>query len=807
MRTSLNWIKDIVKGLNVSAREYSDKMTLSGSKVEFYEDFSKNLKNIVVGEIKEIKKHPNADKLSICKVDIGEKEVQIVTGASNVKVGIKVPVALSGGKVAYIHGKEQEYPDGIEIKKGELRGVMSYGMMCSIGELTKNYALYKNEDEEDGIYIFPSDTKVGSDAIEELGLLDTIIEYEITSNRVDCFSVIGLSREAAATFNLPFKEPIIKETGDDTDISSMIKVSVKNKDLCKRYCARIIKDVKIEPSPLWMQKRLRAQGIRPINNFVDITNYVMEEYGQPMHAFSIESISGKEIIIDNAKDGDVFTTLDGVERTLTKDMLMINDKDKPIAIAGIMGGENSMITPSSTTVLLESACFDGTNIRLSSKKLGLRTDASSKFEKGLPVENAILAMKRACELIDMLHAGKVVGPILDKLYVEPKENRLPFEMDKYNEMLGTNISKDTMLSYLKRLCISYDENTNELIIPFFRKDLLCYADIAEEVARFYGYDNIDTTLPSGESTDGKIGYFESIDRLIRSIAIDYGYSEAMTYSFESTKVYDKLLIDKDSKLRNAIEISNPLGEDFKIMRTISLNGILTSLSTNYNKRNKEAYLFEMGNIYIPKSLPLKELPDERKQLTLGFYGEKDFFDIKGAVEEILSRVGLLSSVTYDTKKKKPFLHPGRSADIKLLDKTIGYFGEVHPIVLKNYKIGTRVYIAVLDLPYIYENACFNIKYSKITNFPSASRDISLIVPKDILAVDIEKVFKENGGDYLEKYELFDLYEGSQIKSGYKSMAYSITFRAKDKNLEENDINLPMEKILDKLSLLGIELRK
>lgn len=409
MRTSLNWIKDLVPGLNCSPKEYMDRMTLSGSKVEFYEDFSKNLKNIVVGQIKEIEKHPDADKLSICKVDIGNKVLQIVTGAKNIKVGIKVPVVLDGGKVAYAHGKSEVNENGIEIHSGKLRGVYSDGMMCGIGELCSNPSLYRSENEEDGLYIFSDDAKVGSDAIKELGLDDVAIEYEITSNRVDCFSIIGLAREAAATFRLPLNIDKIKKTGNKEDTASYIKVTTRNKDLCKRYTARVIRNVKIEPSPIWMQKRLRSQGIRPINNFVDITNYVMEEYGQPMHAYDISTIAGNEIIVDNAKDNEKFTTLDGIERTLTNDILMINDKEKPIGIAGIMGGENSMITDSAKDILFEAACFDGTNIRLSSKKLGLRTDASSKFEKGLPNEMAYLAMERACELVEELHAGEVVG--------------------------------------------------------------------------------------------------------------------------------------------------------------------------------------------------------------------------------------------------------------------------------------------------------------------------------------------------------------------------------------------------------------
>ncbi|MCR4782598.1 MAG: phenylalanine--tRNA ligase subunit beta [Lachnospiraceae bacterium] len=805
MRTSLNWIKDLVPGLSCTPKEYTDAMTLSGSKVEFFEEFDRDLDKIVVGQVDSIEKHPDADKLVICQVNIGTEKVQIVTGAPNVFEGAKVPVVLSGGRVAGGHDGEK-VEGGIKISKGKLRGVPSYGMMCSIEELGSDRNFFPDAPEY-GLYILPEDTEIGADVPELLGLRDAAIEYEITSNRVDCYSVLGLAREAAATFGLKFVPPVVPETGNSEDVNDLVKVTVKDSDLCRRYTARAIKNVHIAPSPKWMQNRLRSQGIRPINNLVDITNYVMVEYGQPMHAYDLSTIEGSEIIVDVAKDGEKFTTLDGEERELDSKTIMINDAKKHIGIAGIMGGENSMITGDVDTVLFESACFDGTSIRLSSKKIGLRTDASGIFEKGLDPNNAILAINRACALVEELGCGEVVGGVVD-VYGKPMEDRrLPFEPERYNRMLGTDIDKETQLSYLKAIDLGYDEKSNELLIPSWRQDLLSYADIAEEVARFYGYDKIPTTLPSGEATAGKLGYKGSIDKLCRETVEFCGFSQAMTYSFESKKVYDKLLIPEGDKLRDAIEISNPLGEDYSIMRTVSLNGMLTSLATNYNRRNPEAFLYEIGNVYLAKSLPLTELPDERKQLTLGFYGEGDFYNMKGCVEELLSKVGMDDKLTYDPASKKPYLHPGRQANIIYDGEVIGFIGEVHPMVLKNYKIGTKVYIADIDMPHIYEKANFDKKFVGINNFPASTRDLALVVPKDVLAQSIEKIFDKDGGEYMEDYSLFDLYEGNQIKEGFKSMAYSLKFRAKDRNLADNDVNAAIDSIIEGLKSIGVELRK
>lgn len=805
MKTSLKWIKDLVPGLEVTPQEYMDAMTLSGSKVEGYECMDEDLEKIVIGQVKRIERHPDADKLVICQVDVGTETIQIVTGAPNVTEGCKVPVVLDGGKVAGGHdGSKTE--GGIRIKKGKLRGVESDGMMCSIEELGSTRDMFPLA-PENGLYILPEDAPVGGNAVRYLGLDDVVVEYEITSNRVDCFAVLGIAREAAATFGREFVPPVVTETGREGDVNDYIRVRVQDTDLCSRYTARVVKNIKLAPSPEWMQQRLRAQGIRPINNIVDITNYVMEEYGQPMHAYDLDTIAGGEILVRRAAKDEKFVTLDGQERTLDDSVLMIRDGEKPVGIAGIMGGENSMITDGVKTMLFEAACFDGTNIRLSGKKIGLRTDASSKFEKGLDPNNAIEAMNRACQLIEELGAGEVVGGVVD-VYPEKKEGRrIPFEPDKYNRLLGTEISPETMLSYFGRLELGYDKEKNEVVIPSFRQDLECSADLAEEVARFFGYDKIPTTLPSGEATTGKLSFKLRIESVAREIAEFCGFSQGMTYSFESPKVFDKLLIAADSPLRRAVEITNPLGEDFSIMRTVSLNGMLTSLSTNYNRRNKNVRLYELGNIYLPKQIPVAELPEERMQFTLGMYGDGDFYTMKGVIEEFLYKVGMTAKAQYDPDAGRSFLHPGRQANVIYDGTVIGYLGEVHPVVAANYSIKERAYVAVLDMPEIVSRATFDHKYEGIAKFPAATRDISMVVPKNILAGDIERVFDEKGGSLLENYELFDIYEGTQIKPGYKSIAYSLSFRAKDRNLEETDITGAMQKIVAALTEMGAELRK
>lgn len=807
MNTSLSWIKQYVPDLDVTPQEYMDGMTLSGTKVETIQALDADLDQIVVGVVKEMEKHPDSDHLWICQVDVGAETIQIVTGAQNVTVGMKTPVVLPGGRVAGGHDGVMT-PGGIEIKPGKLRGVDSYGMMCSIEELGSTREFYPEAPEE-GLYVFEddADVKAGDDAIEALGLRDVSIEYEVTSNRVDCYSVIGIAREAAATFGKAFGPPQVTETGNGEDASDYIQVEVADPDLCPRFCARVVKNVKIAPSPKWMQRALAANGIRPINNLVDITNYVMEEYGQPMHAYDLDKIAGKKIIVRRANDGDKFTTLDGQEREMDSDVLMINDAEKAVGIAGIMGGEDSMITDDVKNLLFEAACFDGTSVRLSAKRIGLRTDASGKFEKGLDPNNARAAIDRACQLIEELGAGEVIGGCVD-VYPDPVgEKRVPFDPDGINDLLGTDLGRDEMLGYLHAVELELDETTNEIIVPTFRQDVLRPCDVAEEVARFFGYDNIPTTLPNGEATTGRKSFAMRIADRARDVAEYCGFSEGMCYSFESPKVFDRLRLDASDPIRNAITISNPLGDDFSIMRTTPVNGILTSLGTNYGRRNPNVRLYELGNIYLADELPLSTLPDERMQFTLGMYGDADFYEMKGVAEEFFARIGISGRIRYDKNAEKPFLHPGRQALMVYEDVTLGYLGELHPLVAADYGIKDRAYLAVIDLPAVLPFATFDRKFTGIARFPAVTRDLSMVVPKEMEAVAIEDMIRQRGGKILEDVTLFDIYEGDQVQKGHKSMAYSITFRSPERTLEEGDVNAAMKKILNGLSSLGIELRQ
>lgn len=812
MNTPLSWIKAYVPELLCTEQEYMDAMTMSGTKVEGYEKFDADLDQIIVGKIEKIEKHPDADKLVVCQVAINEEGTvtQIVTGAQNVKEGQKVPVVLDGGRVAGGHDGKK-VPGGMKIKKGKLRGVESNGMMCSIEELGSSTDYYPDA-AEDGIYILSDnpeykDAPVGSDAIGLLGLRDANFEYEVTSNRVDCFGVIGIAREAAATFRKPFVPPVITQVGNSEKTEDYISVDIQAEDLCKRYVARVVKNIRLAPSPEWMQRRLAASGIRPIINIVDITNYVMEEYAQPMHAYDLDTIAGRKIVVKRAEEGEKFQTLDGQDRELDPSVLMICDGEKSVGLAGIMGGENSKITDDVKTMLFEAACFDGTNIRLTGKKLGMRTDAQAKFEKGLDPNTAMEAMDRACQLIEELGAGEVVGGCVD-VYPKKKEpTRVTYDVKKINDLLGINVSEDQMCEYWNRVGLIPNKANKSVYIPTWRQDVLRLADLAEEVARFYGYDNIPTTLPSGEATQGGVSYETSIRNIARNVVEQFGFSEAMTYSFESPKVFDKLLVPEDSGLRNAIEISNPLGVDYSIMRTTPLNGMLTSLATNYNHRNKDVRLYELANVYLPKALPLTELPEEKMMLTLGMYGEGDFFDMKGCVEGIFEKTGIREVITYEPKEERTWLHPGRRADILAGEDTIGFLGEIHPEVADNYEIGTKVYVAVLDIEILAKMASFDVKYKGVAKFPAVTRDISLVMKKSVLAGQVEEVIRQSGGKLLEDYHLFDIYEGSNVGADEKSLAYSIRFRAKDRTLEDKDVTKVMDKILNKLESLGVVLRQ
>ena len=684
--------------------------------------------------------------------------------------------------------------------------------MCSIEELGSTTDMYPDA-AKDGIYILSDnpeykDAKIGSDVVELLGLHDVRFEYEITSNRVDCFGMIGIAREGCCNiWQGACFVPEVKETGNSEDVNDYISVDVKNPELCPRYTARVVKNIKIAPSPEWMQRRLASVGIRPINNIVDITNYVMEEYAQPMHAYDLDKIEDRKIIVRKADNGEKFVTLDGQERELDDTMLMICDGKKPVGIAGIMGGENSMITDDVTTMLFEAATFDGTNIRLSGKKLGMRTDAQAKFEKGLDPNNAIEAMNRACQLVEELGAGEVVGGAIDYYPVKKEPITIPYNVEKINALLGTDIDEDTMVKYFEKLDLTVDTDKKEVIVPTWRQDLERLADLAEEVARFYGYDKIPMTLPKSSATAGGLSEKLKHEKAARIVVEGYGFNEGMTFSFESPKIYDKLNLPEDDVLRKSIKITNPLGEDYSVMRTSALGGMLTSLSTNYNRRNKNVRLYELANVYLPKQLPLTELPDERMQLTLGMYGDGDFFTMKGVIETLMSKLGLKKKAEYDPQAGKAFLHPGRQAKVMYDGVQIAYLGEVHPTVQKNFAIGERTYIAVVDMKAIMDKADFEVKYEGVPKFPAMTRDISLSMKKEVLAGDVEKIISKKGGKLVESYELFDVYEGSQLSKGFKSLAYKIVFRAKDHTLKDDEVNAAMDKIIKALAEIEVVLRQ
>ncbi len=794
MNIPISWLKEYVN-LDCDLKTFEDKMTMSGSKVEMTVQKCKEIEGVVVGKIVSIEKHPDADKLVVTKVDIGKSEnIQIVTGATNVFVGAYVPIATDGST---IHG-------GVKIKKGKLRGELSQGMMCSIEELGYTRQDYP-EAPENGIYIFEKEYDLGSDVVPILELAEDIVEFEITSNRPDCFSVIGIAREAAATFDKQLKYPdaTVKEEAEG-DIDSMISVEIENPELCPRYIARVVKNVKIEPSPQWLRHRLTSSGIRPINNIVDITNYVMLELGQPMHAFDIDNIDERKIIVRNAKEGETFTTLDGVERKLDPSMTVISDCNKAVAIAGVMGGENSKVTENATAILFESANFNGTNIRLTSKKLGLRTDSSSKYEKGIDPNLALEAVNRAVHLVEKLGYGEVVKGMVD-CYPNKRDSwKVEYSPERINKFLGTNLSENDIINYLKRVEIVAENNV--ATIPTFRPDIEMEADILEEVARLYGYDNITPTLATGTPTVGKKSHKQIIEDIIKNTMISFGLCEALNYSFESPKVFDKLNIPKDSDLRNTVNIINPLGEDFSIMRTTTLNGILQSLSINYNRRNSQAWLFEMGKIYLPKSLPLNELPNEIEMLTIGMFGNADFYDLKGIIEGLLKTLGI-NNEEYIAEKELPFMHPGRCAKIFIDNQEIGFLGELYPAVTENYEIGEKVYVASINASILYEKASLEKLFKPLPKYPSVQRDIAMLIKEEIPVKSIENAIKEKGGKILVDVKLFDVYKGKQIQEGYKSVAYTLNFRAEDRTLKDDEVQAVINKILENLETkLCVQLR-
>lgn len=846
MNVPMSWIKEYVE-LSCDTSTFMDKMTDSGSKVEALHVLGGDITKVCVGKILSIEKHPDADKLVITKINIGDKILQIVTGATNVFVGAYVPVALDGATLA----------NGVKIKNGKLRGQASEGMLCSIEELGYSATDYP-EAPEDGIYIFKeeivnqgpyklNDQLLGQDVVPLLQLYEEVVEYEITSNRPDCFSVIGLAREAAATFRTKLKYPSCKTFEVSPENPYKLKVEIKNESLAPRYIARVVEDVKIEPSPQWLRHRLTAAGIRPVNNIVDITNYVCLELGQPMHAFSIENIDNqgdeKTIVVRNAYENEPFVTLDGAERTLDSSMLVIADCNKALAIAGVMGGENSKIREDSTTILFESANFNGTNIRLTSKKLGLRTESSAKFEKGIDPNLALQAIERAATLVEELNCGRITKTLVDNYPLKREERQLTYSPERINRLLGTNISEEDCANYLELLELKVSNNV--ATIPTFRPDLEAEADLAEEIGRMYGYNNIQSTLAAGTPTVGRKSTVQKLEELVKNTMTAQGFCEILTYAFESPKVFDKLNLPVDSPVRKAIKLSNPLGDDYSLMRTSTLNGMLTSLSTNFNRRNEDVSLFEVSRIYTAKSLPLTELPEEPRILTLGLYGtkgnqEKDFYDVKGCLEELFDALMVKAIFKPLSDNSLPFMHPGRTAEIFVENsalntgkgstsrsgstsatgstlisastsesdrgQAIGYVGELHPSVCSKYEIETRVLIAVVNLDLLFAQVKLSKTYEPLPKYPGVQRDIALLVKEETFATDIEKAIRSKA-KLLSGCKLFDVYRGKQIEDKHKSMAYSLSFRASDRTLTEEEVNKEMDKILKSLEEMGASVRK
>lgn len=791
MKVPYNWLKDYVE-INVDPHTLGDKLTLSGSALEEVIIQGDNIKNVVTGKITKIEKHPDADRLNVCQVNIGKEEIQIVTAATNMKEQDIVPVALHKSILA----------DGTEIKKGKMRGVVSNGMFCSEEELG-----IAGDEPVHGLMILPSDAPLGMDIKEYLGLNKAILDFEITSNRPDCLSMVGMARETAATLRTNYTMPNFNyEVKCSTNINDKLKVEVKDK-LCRRYMARGVKNVKVEPSPSWMQERLLEAGVRPINNIVDITNFVMLEIGQPMHAFDARQIESKTIVIEKANDGEKFTTLDEIERELDSSILMIKDGSKSVAVAGIMGGLNSEIQDDTTEVIFESANFEGTNIRVSSKKLNLRSESSSRFDKDIDPNLAKLAIDRACALICELNCGEVMEGTIDIYNDVKEEGSITVNSTWINKFLGTEISKEEMKEALDSLDLITEIKNEDLIIsiPTFRIDIIIKEDIAEEIARIYGYDKIPTTIFK-VSTEREPKYKNELltDKVIE-IMVASGVNQSISYSFVSPKVFDKVNIPVDSELRNIVKIKNPLGEDYSVMRTTTLPSIMESLGRNYSRNNDYVRLFEIGRIYLPNE-DEKQLPTEKNVLTIGIYGDCDYLDLKGIVENIIDGLGI-SKAKYVRESENQSYHPGKTAALMVRNKKVGVFGEVHPDVTENYGINVNCYVAELDLDSLFEASTTVKSYKPLPKFPAVTRDIALLCDDSILVAEIEETIRKAGGNLVEKVQLFDIYKGAQIPEGKKSIAYAIAYRDEKKTLEDKDISKVHDKILKALEhKLGAVLR-
>jgi len=786
MKISMSWLNDYTDVTGISPQEYADKMTMTGSKVETVEEMGGNLVNVVTGKILEIKQHEDADKLVVCQVDVAEAEpIQIVTGAKNIKVGDVVPVAKHGALL----------PDGTKIKKGKLRGVVSMGMMCSHEELGISPEELGYEPEY-GILILDPSTPLGKDVKEVFDLNDTIVDFEITSNRPDCYSVIGLARETAVSFEKPFNihKPVFHENSEN--IGDCAKVTVEAPDLCPRYAARVVKNVKIGPSPAWMVKRLKALGLRSINNVVDITNYIMLEYGQPMHAFDLRDVKGKHIIVRKAADGEKITTLDSIDRVLDSSMLVIADEERAVAVAGVMGAENSEVKDDTTDILFECATFAPASVRITAKKLGLRTDASSKYEKGLDVNNIIPALNRTCELAEQMSGGVIVGGMIDVCAPIQPISPIAFRPEKISAFLGIDIPQDFMVDVFKKLECQVNLDKMEVTPPSFRPDLRLQADLSEEVLRFYGYDKIPTTLPSGKATKGYRTDRQKLWVSIKNTAIACGLYEIITYSFTNPNIFDRLNCGEDSAYRNTLVIKNPLGVENSVMRTTSFGSMMEILAKNYNKRNPEARLFEQAKIYIPTTE--NELPLEKEQLTVGMYGDGvDFYTIKGALEEIFLTIGI-KDYRFEPLTTNHTFHPGRCATLYIGNELCGIIGEVHPAVRKNFGISVPCYMAEVSFETLEKHATFDRKYKPSPKYPAVTRDLSFLIDDRILAANIAETIRKNAGTILDNIELFDVYKGKQIPDNKRSMAYSITFRSDNKTLTDDEINKVMGKIIGAL---------
>ena len=790
MKLPLSWLSDYTDMSGITPEEYNHALTMSGSKVEGIENIGDKIQNIVTGKILSVEKHPDADKLKVCMLDVGTETLQIVTGADNVKPGQTVPVAKDGALL----------PDGTKIKKGKLRGVESNGMLCSYEEIGMTQEDFP--DAEYGILILEDGLPLGKDIKEVFGLDNPVVEFEITSNRPDCFSVIGLARETAVTFNRPFNvhEPVVKGSGDD--INNYIKINVEEPKLCKRYTAKMVKNVKIGPSPAWMVKRLQSCGIRSINNIVDITNYVLLEYGQPMHSFDMSYLEGGEINVRCAKDGEIMTTLDGAEHTLESSMLMICDGKKPVAVAGVMGGENSEVREDTKAVLFESATFLGSSVRITAKKLGLRTESSSRYEKGLDTENTLPAVMRACELVEELGCGEVVDGIIDVYGTKPEEVKIKFEPERINEFIGFSVPTDVTAKTLTAL--GFEINGDEIIVPTYRPDVLCFNDIAEEVVRMYGYDKIPSTLMDGDTTVGIKTYSQQLEDRVKNTLVGCGLYETLVFSFTNPNIFDRLNMSPDSTKRNAVVITNPLGVENSIMRTTAIASMMEVLARNENFKAENVRLFELGKIYTP--IEDEDLPEERRVVTLGMFGDCDYFYLKGITEVMLDDLGIYKR-SFEPEKNNSTFHPGRCANLIAGGKVIGTLGQIHPAVAENYGMSSEVYVAEIDFEDLLRLAKTEKTYKKLPKYPASQRDLALIADDEVLAAQIENIIKKKSGNIFESLTLFDVYKGNQIPENKKSMAYSIVFRDENKTLVDEDINPIIESILKELSeKLGVTLR-